>query len=69
MKQTPSWKNTLNFDNAPWGALSDLLNAAASVGYPYALWDDGNIYTYSFNTHNLLVVEPTEFTSKDLEKN
>lgn len=66
-KLKPIWKNTLNVDVTFVKFLSDLIAFAASLGYPYVLWRDNQVYTYSYDKHNMLVTEPTEFTIEDLE--
>jgi hypothetical protein len=63
----PTWKNTLYYDNGIWLFLSDFVAAACSVGYPFALWHDGKVYTYTRDKYNFLVVEPTEFTEADVK--
>lgn len=67
MTQKPSWSNTLNFDHKVWTTLYDFVAAADSAGYPFAVWHDTKIYTYSRDKYGALVIEPTDFTEYDLD--
>lgn len=66
--ENPTWKNTLNHEAYP-AYLSDILAAAASIGYTYASWADGDVYTYERDRFNNLIVVPTAFTIGDVNAN
>lgn len=42
--ETPTWRNTLNSELDTYNNMQDVAINAASVGYPYFTWLDGEVY-------------------------
>lgn len=61
-----SWKNTLNYEFGYYKDVFEVVNTAAGLGYPFAAWTDGTVYTYSRDSKGVLIVEPTEYKVEDL---
>lgn len=69
-KEKPTWLNTLNHDvPGAFGIVHDFVTTAASIGYLYTTFTNGEVFTYSRDNLGLLTVEPTEFTIEDVNAN
>lgn len=71
-----SWRNVLDGtgDNSNpedikeknYTHVHELMTDASSVGYKYAVYRDGRVYTYHFDKTGLMV-DPTDFRFDDIE--